>query len=63
MNKKEQAVAFAKEIKKKTDAMQISDSRNLRNDYRKAVVFELKELRFYCKNAGLDYKEILREAN
>ncbi len=56
------AVDFAREIVRKSKAMQITGSRMLRVDYGKAVAKEYKELRYYCKKCGLDVKEVLRKA-
>ncbi len=56
------AVDFAREIVRKSKAMQITGSRMLRVDYGKAVAKEYKELRYYCNKCGLDVKEVLRRA-
>lgn len=61
-NRMDSAVDFAKEIVRKSKAMQITGSRMLRVDYGKAVAKEYKELRYYCNKCGLDVKEVLRKA-
>lgn len=61
-NRMDSAVDFAKEIVRKSKAMQISNSRMLKVDYGKAVAKEYKELRYYCNKCGLDVKEVLRKA-
>lgn len=61
-NRMDSAVDFAKEIVRKSKAMQITGSRMLKVDYEKAVAKEYKELRYYCNKCGLDVKEVLRKA-
>ncbi len=61
-NKMDSAIDFAREIVRKSKAMQITGSRMLKVDYGKAVAKEYKELRYYCNKCGLDVKEVLRRA-
>lgn len=56
-----QALLVAKEIKRLRTAINKSRSRYLINDYSKQVNYLTKELKFYCDNKGINFKELLKE--
>lgn len=53
------ALEFAQEIKRKQEAIKKSNSRHLKNDYSKSIKRDIKELKYYCKQKGIDYKRLM----
>ena len=58
-----QAIDFAKEILRKKQAIRESKSIRLCRDYQKSVDKSIKELRYYCKTTGLNYRLVMAEAS
>lgn len=52
-----------REINRKAAAAKNSKSEYLKRDYKKSVRRDLADLRFYCQNHGLDFKEVVRRAS
>lgn len=54
-----QAIEFAREILRKEDAIRRTKSKNLKWQYGRNLVKSRKELRYYCKQKGIDVSEVL----
>lgn len=53
-----QAMIEVKEIKRMIEAMRVTKSTYLKNDYAKNIRYRIGELRYYCKHKGIDYNDI-----
>lgn len=53
------ALEFVQEIKRKQEVIEKSDSRHLINDYTKSIKRDIKELKYYCKQKGIDYNQLM----
>lgn len=53
------ALDFVKEIKRKQNAIKQTNSKRLKNDYSKSIKRDIRELKYYCKQKGIDYKTLM----
>lgn len=56
------AIDFAREIVRKKQVVRGCKSASLHRDYQKSVDRSVRELRYYCKEKGLNYRKIMVKA-
>lgn len=55
-----QAIIFAKEIKRKQEAVERTKSNYLKNDYSKSIYADIQELYTYCQYRDIDFADVAR---